>query len=782
MKRTNFKIPQRVVWLLGISLFISLSAYGQYKVSGKVYDANTKECLAGVNIVITGTTQGTSSGSDCGYEIQSNDKIKSLTFSYTGYTSKEIEVTSDFMSVGLDESAIELDQVVVTASRVEQERKDIASSMSKISLSDIEDLKANYLPQLLQRVSSVHIADFGNEQQNMAIRQPLSFSRTQLVILEEGIPIGPVALTTSGDMSEINKEAVREIEIIRGPSSSLYGSEAIGGVVNYVYLNPPLSPSFGITLIGSDQQYKRINVSAGNTFKKFGITAGAYYAQRQNGFRENSDFDKFIFTSKMNYIINDKSKLTANFTFFDYQADFAGSVDSAHFYSGNISFNPYQFCNVHDKGIRSAIRFDQKWNEKSRTFFSLYFRYKYNEEIPTYRIKLASMFPTPKYTGEYEKNFYYSYGFLAQHKEDFKFLKSSLIGGLNFNYSPNDYYSEVINVTKENDYYSKFELTGVEVQFFNAYLLNSAFYMQYEANPLNKVKLIASFRYDRLDYKYDNHLEPTAISGAADTIDKFANFSPKVGVIYQWKRNLNLYFNFSQGFSPPLFSQLYKAVIVPVLEPSVYSNYEIGSWFSLFKDRLYMDVSLYQTKGKNEIIQVMEAGETVYRSTGETIHRGIESTSKLKLFNLISLNYAWTYAYHGFINFQQGTFDLSGYEMNIAPRYIGNLSLSLKPQKGKLKGLFLSAEWERIGSYFMDEYNSEKYEGYHMFNLRSSYKIKGFEVFINLLNVSDGKVAVRASKSYYGSPTRPIVSKSYSPGIPRTLEIGIGYNFNAKIK
>ena len=95
--------------------------------------------------------------------------------------------------------------------------------------------------------------------------------------------------------------------------------------------------------------------------------------------------------------------------------------------------------------------------------------------------------------------------------------------------------------------------------------------------------------------------------------------------------------------------------------------------------------------------------------------------------------------------------------MNIAPRYIGNLSASIKPPKGFLKGFYMSAEWQRVGSYFMDEYNSEKYEGYHMINLRTAYTFKGIELFVNLLNAADEFIAVRASKSYYGNPAKPSV-------------------------
>lgn len=759
-----------------LSVFFSPIS-GQQVIKGKVVDNQTNEGLVGVNIYVPDKSTGTTSDNNSEFSFVIEKAVQKIIFSYSGYKTLEVNITANnFMIVKMEQSPIELDQIIITATREQQERKDAPISMSKIQTIEINDLKANFFPQLLERVSSVHVANFDNEQQSLAIRQPLSFARTQIVILEDEIPIGPVALTTSSDLNEVNMTMVKETEIVRGPSSSLYGSEAVGGAVNFILKNPPIIPTVSSRIQVSNWGYKRIDMGLGNTFGKFGFYASGYYAQRREGFREHTDFDKLTISIKSVYQFNNNTKLTALATFSNFNNDFAGSLDSLKFYEAP-TFNQHTFSYVHNKTIRGSLRFDKIWNENSKTFFNFYYRYKYEDEIPTYLIKVIAYYPKKKYAGQYINSYYHSGGFIAQHKQKFSFLNSSLISGLNASISPDVFYSEVIDVTNSGDTFTSYKLTGMPVQDFEALLINSAAYINFELSPFTNLKTTFSLRYDRLDYKYDNHLDPSSISGAADTIDMFHHLCPKVGINYMFNKNIGAYSNFSVGFAPPLFSQLYNTVKVPVLKPSTFYSYEVGTWLSFNKKNGYFDLTFYQSDGKNEIVEVYEAGATINKSVGETRHRGIETTLKYKLFASIDIRFAGSYAKHEFINFNEGSNDFSGNEMNLAPRFISNSSITYKPNKGLLKGFRLSADWVKIGSYFLDEQNSEKYDGYDLFNARVGYLFRGFELWMNILNLTDNLYAVRVSKSYYGNPKKPTIVKSYSPGIPRTIEIGIGYNF-----
>ncbi|MEO5997453.1 MAG: TonB-dependent receptor [Chitinophagaceae bacterium] len=167
---------------------------------------------------------------------------------------------------------------------------------------------------------------------------------------------------------------------------------------------------------------------------------------------------------------------------------------------------------------------------------------------------------------------------------------------------------------------------------YNVDIHNTAVYAQFEMNPVEKLKLVVAARYDRMDYKFDNHLPSSAYTGAPDAKNNLNHFTPKLGLTYDLNRNRGLYANYSIGFAPPNITDLYQGVKVPILKPSSYSNYELGGWFAFANNKGYAEVSLYQLNGTNEIVSVRLADGTYQnQNAGETRHRGIEVTLKYTL-------------------------------------------------------------------------------------------------------------------------------------------------------
>jgi outer membrane receptor for ferric coprogen and ferric-rhodotorulic acid len=110
--------------------------------------------------------------------------------------------------------------------------------------------------------------------------------------------------------------------------------------------------------------------------------------------------------------------------------------------------------------------------------------------------------------------------------------------------------------------------------------------------------------------------------------------------------------------------------------------------------------------------------------------------------------------------------------MATAPRFISNAEIIYKP--ALVNGLRLSLEWLHLGRYYMDAANTEYYGGYDLLNTRVGYLYRGFEVWVNALNLTDALYATTVDKFSYG--------KSYRQGSPRTFHVGIGYSFAAKPK
>ena len=274
-----------------------------------------------------------------------------------------------------------------------------------------------------------------------------------------------------------------------------------------------------------------------------------------------------------------------------------------------------------------------------------------------------------------------------------------------------------------------------------------------------------------IDYNYDNHLDSTAFSGAPDEKNHFEQFTPKIGVTYDFGKNVGAYANYSVGFSPPDVTELYRGVTVPTLQPSQYNNYEVGGWLSLWQNKVFVDLSVYQLDGVNEIISVLQDdGSTEKENAGQTQHRGLEYTVKINPIKDVSVRFSGANAQHVFLDYVEKGTDYRGNFMATAPQFIGNAEVIYKPRF--VDGLRVAVEWQHVGAYFLDAANTEEYPGYHLINLRLGYRFKGFDIWLNTLNLTDELYATVASKSAWG--------KSYRIGNPRSFNVGVAYTFKGK--
>ncbi|MHA4801728.1 TonB-dependent receptor, partial [Enterococcus faecium] len=74
---------------------------------------------------------------------------------------------------------------------------------------------------------------YTNEQHGMAIRQPMGTSAYYLY-MEDGVPIRPLGIFNHNALLEINQFAISSMEVVKGPVSSIYGPEAVGGAINFI--------------------------------------------------------------------------------------------------------------------------------------------------------------------------------------------------------------------------------------------------------------------------------------------------------------------------------------------------------------------------------------------------------------------------------------------------------------------------------------------------------------------------------------------------------------------
>ncbi len=758
-------------------------ASSQLTIKGKIVDANTKEALPGASIRC-GDEQcnaASKSNAEGDFELSCRQCCKKLVITAAGYVAADVSLSEGYHVVMLYPDVTQLQEVVVTAAKGEAiKRSEAPIAISVLSNKVIQDAKATSFDQVLNKVSGVNMVNLGNEQHEMSIRQPMT-TRSVFLYLEDGVPIRTSGLYNHNAILEINMASVKSIEVIKGPSSSLYGSEAIGGVVNFITAAPAAIPVLKLSAQLNNIGYKRADLVASASKGKWGFMLSGYYADKYNGYLQYSDFHKATLTAKIDYHFSPRTVLTNSITWLNYYSDMSGSIDSAMFASHTFS-NLQTFTYRKVDALRYRSTLTHTWNENSKTTATLLLRDNTIGQNPAYRIKddyhrQGSVFVGNKELahGEINDNSFTSFSFIGQHKQSFGWKKSVLIGGLSVDLSPSTYKAGYIRIKKDTitRKYVSYETTDSVLTDYATGLNNYAAFLSYEFSPVEKLRIVSSIRYDLFHYTFTNHLTPSAFSGSPNTINNFSRFSPKLGFTYHFSSKTGMYANYSEGFVPPQITELYTGIKVPELKPAVFYNYEIGGWFTLVPGKVVADLSIYHLKGSNEIISVkLDDGSFANENAGRTLHKGIEAGLNVTAPRDLSIRFSGAYSRHIFIDYTEKGVPYNGNEMNNAPAWLYNVEAWYRPSFAK--GLRIGAEWQHVGEYFADPQNSATYKGYDVLNLRAGYQFYGWEVWVNILNATDSYYSYITSKSSFGY--------SYQLAEPVNFNAGISYDFGNLFK
>ncbi|MDO6435272.1 TonB-dependent receptor [Flavitalea sp. BT771] len=658
-----------------------------------------------------------------------------------------------------------LQQLIVSGSRTVQKRTEAPIAISIVNAQTIKDTKANQLDQLLNKVTGVFMVDLGNEQHEMSIRQPMS-TQSLFLYLEDGLPIRTTGVYNHNALLEMNMTATRQMEIIRGPASSLYGAEAIGGAVNVITQAPPASANAYASVQGNNNGYKRADGQAGVHLGKWGVVASGYYASRTNGPIQYSDFHKTALTVRADYKASDRLTWSNSLTYVDYYSDMYGSLDSAHFAQKNYH-TPYSFTYRKVRSLRARSQLDYQWNSHGATRVIIAYRDNSIGQNPSYYIKNNASDPSLA-DGQVNNSAFHSYLALVQHQQQFSWLGSKLIAGISADISPSTYVAHYIRIRRDGKgNYLDYTPTDSLLSHYATGIDNFASYVHYEMAPVKGLRAIAALRYDLYHYNFRNHLPPSASTGSADTRNDFRRATPKLGLTYNYKQ-LGFYVNYSQGYVPPQVTELYNGVKVPYLRPQTFYNYEAGGWLSLLDHRLYADWSIYRLNGSNQIISVKQSdGTFLNQNAGKTRHEGIEYGLNFRPSAQWALRVSASNASHVFVVQYENNKDYSGNQMSAAPRFIANAELTWRP--AFLKGFRLSVEGQHLGKYWMDNANTRQYKGFDIVNFRTGYQHARWEVWVNALNAFNEYYASLASKSSYGY--------SYNLGDPVEVTVGLAWHF-----
>lgn len=293
---------------------------------GKVTDSKTNQPISGAFVFIN-YSYSTYTNNHGLFLIQDIPQGKyEIKISHLGYKLYSGEVTiesslKDF-NITLESSLIELDEVIVSTSKTEDYIKNSPYSELLISAKEIESKPLQSFADIVKNQPGVSLLRDGVWGTEISIR---GLNRENIVTLIDGSRI-LTATDIAARLSMVNLNDIERIEIIKGASSSIYGSGATGGIVNIITKSPSLYNTFSINGNVSAQYNSVNNLSSFNGLLYSGGSfwaskfAGSYRKadniQTPLGELKNSQFEDYSFTGSLNVLPVTNQKLSVDYQLF----------------------------------------------------------------------------------------------------------------------------------------------------------------------------------------------------------------------------------------------------------------------------------------------------------------------------------------------------------------------------------------------------------------------------------------------------------------------------------
>lgn len=681
-----------------------------------------------------------------------------------------------------------MDEVVVSGSRTATKLTETPVAIGVVNNKALKRDKPKTMGDVINRIAGVSWNDLGNEQHSMGIRQPNS---TQAVYqyLEDGIPIRPLGVFNHNSLNEMNLAGSESVEVVKGAASSLYGSNAIGGAVNFITARPSPTPyaSVGVRHDGING-FNRVDTGASNTWGDVGLRFSHYSSRRtMDNWQQYSKGDKDSFTLRGDYVLGGSSLVHAVLTHNNLDSTTPGSLNPAD-YRANPGKSYQTFSWRKDKTTRLTAVWEGETLRNGLTTATLFARQNDHGQLPNYTITACALGATctTGYHGTINNNAVKSLGLDVKHQQEFAWLSSRLIAGVYYDQSPNTYTSDNLDVTRNaaNIYTGQVAsttyLTGK--RDYQTDIKNTALFAQWEVSPLDKVRVVVGGRADSIQYKFTNNLTPSTNFGAPSESRSFSHFSPKIGATYAANDRASVYANISEGFRPPEVSELYSKSAVPDLTPSTYSNYELGLRMAFFDGALKLDSAIYRLDGRDTIVSYTpQVGTSFNKNAGRTRSQGLEVNLGWDSGAAFDARLGASFASHRYLQYRVKDSapiqDYSGKEMAAAPDS-ATAEIGYKPFENSRVAL----QMVRQSGYWMNNANTVRYAGHTLFNLNGSYKLAGgWEAWLQGRNLTGRLYADSASSSYSGTGAyTSSTMDTYSTGAPRSLMVGLNYTFDGK--
>jgi iron complex outermembrane recepter protein len=600
---------------------------------------------------------------------------------------------------------VTMEEVVVTASRFQEEIKTVPANVSVITAENIKNSTARNIPDVLRSQVGVHVNDITGNGRSFSVdlRGFGATATTNTLVLVDGRRVNQPDLSGT-DWSLISLDRVERIEIIRGGRGSvLYGDNASGGVINIITREGKDFKVSGNIMAGSYDSFDT-NASVSGKSGKVSYALSGRYAE-SDGYRDNSDTEFKDIGGNLTWFVNDRLNLNFSTDYHKDNAGLPGSILKSEFDAGvsrTDSLNPDNFADVEDYYFKAGPEIYFLTNSLFKTDIS------YRKRSSAFDIS----FTGGTFVGDTDiKTVVFSPQLVF--KENIFNRENTLTIGFDYEKAEEDITNSVL--------FPGFEPS---LDQFDLEKKNTAYYIYDEFKPIDSLALSAGYRYDRAKFRFDEGT-PDKVT----TDEKLYN----AGINYNFFKNSYAYFGYARSFRYPVLDEFFNFTNNTVnsnLDAQTSNDYELGLRY-YFLDSFFVHANLFLLDTKDEIFfnPITYANENL---DGKTRRQGVELTLS-KSFDDITLQGAYSYTD---AEIRNGLYsgkeipNVAKHKANVGAEFVLPMNFTLA-----LNGIYVG---ERpFDSDLNNEFDDQ--DDYVVLNAKLKYQWKNITPFINLNNITNEK-------------------------------------------
>ncbi len=599
----------------------------------------------------------------------------------------------------------ELPNISVTATRLDKESPDAPLALTKITTSQIENGQQLSANDFLGNVPGLFALNPDNFAQDLRVsirgfgaRSAFGIRGVKLIVdgLPESTPDG------QAQVDNLDLGIMQNAEIIRGPSSGLYGN-ASGGVISMETKNS--ASLLEAKLAAGSYGFQRYQLTSSKRIGNFNYLVNTAYTQ-SNGYRDQSAMKNMIASGKFSYNLptDDRHRFSLILNYVNSpQADDPGGIDSLSAVENrkqardrNILFKTGETVQQGKAGLTYVFQHSKNHQIRARTYYTirdfankLPFEFGGIVELDRYFAGGGASYIFNQHIAK--RPYRLQVGFDLENQADDRLRFRNLEG-------------------------EKGDLTLDQRESFFSF---GAFVVQDYAiaKPLD---LTLALRYDAFRAAADDRF----VSNGDDSGEiNLTQFSPMLGLLYNFAKDNSLYGNISTGFETPTLSEFSAnptgaGGFNPDLQAQKSVNYELGIK-GLASDFFEYELALFHIDINNELLPYELAdfpGRTFYNNAGRSTRNGIETAALFDITDDLFFSATYTFSAFKFKDFISDGNDFGGKITPGIPKHFGSTTLGYK-----FREFNAQVQLRHIGKLYANNSNTVQDKGYTVANLRLNY-------------------------------------------------------------